>query len=133
MDIIITQWALDAYLDLKHRNIFSTSEYWKVIRPDVLLLNRYPNDIKFNNGKFWSLASDPMSKNKLQNGYKMKWHQIGNGKVQLRLTVALLNKAFLCESYEKIDTKQEKRKLAKFKTYIQLIEREQYITRSILL
>lgn len=132
MEIVITQWALDAYLDLKHRQVFSIDEYWGTIRPDVLLLKKYPKDIKFDNGKFWSLAADPDGGNKLSCGYKMKWHQIGNGRVQLRLTVAMVGDAFLCESYDKLNEKQEKRKLVKFKTYIQLIQRGQYSTRGVL-
>ncbi len=126
MDIVITQWALDAYLDLKHRRVFSMDEYWEIIRPDVVLLKKYPGDINFSNGKFWSPTI-------VNNGYKMKWHQIGNGKVQLRLTVAISRDAFLCESYDKKDEKQEKRKLAKFKTYTQLIRNGQYTTRGILI
>ena len=132
MEIHITQWALDAYLDLKHRQVFSREEYWSIIRPDVLLLKKYPKEVKFANRKFWSLATDETSSHKLSQGYKMKWHQIGNGRVQLRLTVAMLRDAFMCESYYKLNEKQERRKLAKFKTYIQLIQRGQYITRGVL-
>jgi hypothetical protein len=29
MEIIITQWALDSYLDLKHANQFSAKDYRK--------------------------------------------------------------------------------------------------------
>ena len=58
MNIIITQWALDSYLELKRLSTFSDSEYRKEIRPDVLLLKAYPNDPKFSNGKFWSVAQD---------------------------------------------------------------------------
>lgn len=56
----------------------------------------------------------------------MKWHQIGNGKVQLRLPIALLDQFFLCEAYVKPNDKVDKRKLAKFKTHIQLIAQGQY-------
>ena len=38
MKIVITAWALDSYLDLKHSGVFSSEEYKTKIRPDVLLL-----------------------------------------------------------------------------------------------
>tara|TARA_B100000989_G_scaffold296861_2_gene281055 strand:+ start:27393 stop:27791 length:399 start_codon:yes stop_codon:yes gene_type:complete len=131
VDIVITQWALDSYLDLKHNRTFSIQEYQNKIRPDVLLLRNYPKDTKFSNGKFWSPASD---KNgiKIAHGFKMKWHQVGDGKVQLRLPIAVLNEAMLCEAYQKNNDKKEKRMLAKFKTHIQLIQQGQYTIRGIL-
>ena len=57
MEIIITQWALDSYLDLKDATQFSAKDYKETIRPDVLLLLVFPNHAKFSNGKFWSPAS----------------------------------------------------------------------------
>jgi hypothetical protein len=57
MDIIITQWALDSYLDLMHSGAFSATDYRATIRPNVLLLKVYPNHPKFSNGKFWSIAT----------------------------------------------------------------------------
>ena len=62
----------------------------------------------------------------LEDGYKMKWHQIGNGKVQLRLTVGIFAEAFLCEAYVKNDPKTEKRKMARFKVYLEKIRRNEY-------
>lgn len=60
----------------------------------------------------------------------MKWHQIGNGRVQLRLTVGSLdNNYFLCEAYVKKDDKVDKRKLAKFKGYLELIWQGRYTIR----
>ena|SRR3989338_5618953 len=129
MEIIITQWALDSYLDLVSQKVFTRQEYLTVIRPDVLLLQVYPNDPKFKNGKFWSPAND---RNGLiiPTGYKMKWHQIGNGKVQLRLTVGIFDdECFLCEAYVKKDEKTDKRKLAKFKGYLELIRQGCYTIR----
>lgn len=35
VDLVITEWALDAYLEHKHRNVFTTDEYRQTIRPDV--------------------------------------------------------------------------------------------------
>jgi hypothetical protein len=118
--IFITQWALDSYLNLKHDQLFSEEYYKGALRPDVLRLKNYPDDPKFDIGKFWSPAK--LNKSIIQNGYKMKWHQVGNGKVQLRLPVCLSGDAYLCEAYVKRDEKLERRKLAKFKTHIQLIE-----------
>jgi len=43
MDILITQWALDSYLDLKQDYVFSEEEYKAVIRPDVMRLHYYPD------------------------------------------------------------------------------------------
>lgn len=125
MNIIITQWALNAYLDLKAQRVFSEEDYWNTLRPDVMLLKDYPHAPKFKNGKFWSVAQEA-SGEVIPNGYKMKWHQVGQGKVQLRLPIALLKQAFLCEAYVKENEKQEKRKLAVFKTHLQLIQQGRY-------
>ena len=125
MNIVITQWALNADLELKDQRVFSPEDYWEEIRPDVLLLKEYPKPTEFKNGKFWSIANDSNGE-VIPNGYKMKWHQMGNGKVQLRLPVALWKTAFLCAAYKKENEKQEKRKLAVFKTHIQLIEQNKY-------
>ena len=125
MDIVITQWALNAYLELKHQHVFSPETYWSEIRADVLLLKHYPEPPKFKNGKFWSVAQDGKGQ-LLPQGFKMKWHQVGAGHVQLRLPVALLQQAILCGAYVKENEKQEKRKLAIFKTHLQLIQQNRY-------
>ena len=83
MDIVLTAWALDSYLDLKHTKTFSAQEYKSMIRPDVMLLRNYPNEPKFQNSKFFSFATDGMN-NRIPDGYKLKWHQVGPGLVQLR-------------------------------------------------
>jgi hypothetical protein len=123
--IVITQWAVDAYLELKHRKVFTRRYYNARLRPDTLLLVDYPNNPKFKNNKFWSPAKD--SKGLIFNGYKMKWHQVGDGRVQLRLPVAILENAFLCQGYVKSDEKKEKRMMAKFKTHLQLIREGRYV------
>lgn len=71
MSIIITQWALDSYLELVSERVFSVDEYRLIIRPDVLLLKEYPYHPKFSQGKFWSGAQDNSGKN-IANGFKMK-------------------------------------------------------------
>ncbi len=125
MEIIITSWALNAYLDLKHRKVFSNLEYKQTIRPDVLLLLNYPGDPKFQNSKFWSQATD-RSNNRIPDGFKMKWHNLGNGKVQMRLPIGMFSEAMLCEAYVKGNAKEEQRKLARFKTHLELIRRGLY-------
>lgn len=129
MEVIITQWALDSYLELRAEDAFSHEEYWSVLRPSVLLLNKYPNDPKFNQSKFWSPAQDRNGR-VIPDGYKMKWHQIGNGRVQLRLTVGIFgSECFLCEAYIKKDDKVDTRKLARFKVYLDLIRQGSYTVR----
>ncbi len=39
MEIIITAWALDSYLEMKHQNQLSAQDYKQTVRPDVLLLS----------------------------------------------------------------------------------------------
>ncbi len=65
MEIIITEWGLNSYLEMKHNRVFTEGEYKNGLRPDVLLLARYPNDPKFNHSKFWSIATD-LAKKKFQ-------------------------------------------------------------------
>lgn len=119
LDILITEWALDSYLNLKHANIFTPQEYWGTIRPDIELLKVWPNDPKFDNGKFWSQAT--LGTNNIADGYKMKWHQVGPGREQLRTPITLQGAAYLCEAYKKTDEKADKRAMLRFKTHIQLI------------
>ena len=113
MEIIITEWALGSYLELRAQQAFVNEEYRQRIRPDVLLLRHYPIHPKFAQSNFWS--------QEFPNGFKMKWHQMGNGKVQIRLPVGVFGPAFLCEAYVKESPRQEARKLARFKTHLQLI------------
>ncbi len=125
MDIVITKWALDSYLDLFHQKYFTKQEYKERLRPDVLLLKDYPSPVKFNQPKFWSVAQDASGKI-ISDAFKMKWHQVGNGNVQLRLPVGMFDEIFLCEAYVKANTKQEKRKLFKLKTHLQLIRENKH-------
>lgn len=124
MDIVITAWALNAYLDLKHKYIFSQEDYEQLIRPKALLLKTYPQAPDFDNQKFWSPAT--LQGHMISDGFKMKWHQLGPGRVQLRLPVGLFQDVFLCEAYVKSDEKAEKRFLARFKTHLELIRRQKY-------
>jgi hypothetical protein len=84
MDVVITEWSLNSYLDLKHAQVFSDQEYHSVLRPDAELLKKDwpPVDPKFSNSKFWGP------------------------------TTSLGGKAFLCQGYVKTDDKVDKRQMA---------------------
>lgn len=126
-DIVITEWALNSYLDLKRLNTFTDQEYWNTIRPDVeLLRGGIPNsDPKFGNSTFWGPAKQ--GNVVLPDGYKMKWRQLGPGQVQLRLPIyARSRQVFLCEAYVKQNAKYEQRRLARFKTHLNLIFQGNY-------
>ena len=61
----------------------------------------------------------------------MKWRQVGPGKVQLRLPVAVglfqgAPAAFLCECYGKHDPKYEQRRMARFEQHMSLISQNRY-------
>lgn len=62
----------------------------------------------------------------ISGGFKMKWHQVGPGRVQLRLPVGLAAAAVLCEAYVKGGAKEERRRPARFKTHMQLIRQGRY-------
>jgi len=126
MDIVITEWALNSYLELKHSKVFSPEEYWEVIRPDTLLLANYPVEPKFGIQKFWSPAEDRLGV--IRGGFKMKWHQVGSGAVQLRLPVGIDGNAFLCEAYVK-DSKSEPRRLHKFRFHLERIREGNFSAR----
>jgi hypothetical protein len=130
--VIITQWALDSYLDLKHNNVFTDQEYYGTLRPDAVLLENYDGranrPAKFDDNKFWSIASGRAGK--VSDGYKMKWHNIGPGNVQLRLGVGLIDgKAWLCEAYVKDSSSTDKRKMARLRVHLRRIRQGQVITR----
>ena len=131
MDVIITEWALQSYLDLKGKGIFSVQDYRTILRPDAeLLKTEDPFDVnhpRFGNAKFWGPAT--FKGNIIKYGYKMKWHNFGPGKNQLRLCVVIVlselqgksaQRAFLCTGYVK-DTNREKREMARLKIKIQKI------------
>src|SRR4051812_40018665 len=119
MEIVITDWALQSYLNLL--GVFTRDEYLNILRPDVELLAIYPNHPKFDNDKFWGPCKDKSGKI-IHQSHKMKWHNIGPGRVQLRLLVAIAhNKAHLCNAYVKDNDSTDKQEMAKLKTKICLI------------
>lgn len=125
MDILITGWALDSYLELVHGQWLMRSDYRQVVRPDVLLLRSYPDAPKFRLDKFWSPAT--LKGVVLANGFKMKWHNLGERRIQLRLTVAMFGSALLLQAYVKTGAKAEARQMAKFKTRLELIRRGRFV------
>ena len=132
MQIIITEWALQSYLDLVHTGTVPHAEYKSILRPDVRKLQAYPTDVAFSNGKFWGPATD-RSGNSVPDGYKMKWHNLGPGRVQLRLAVAMLGvRAFLCRAYVKTSSAQDKREAAKLKDHIRDIHLGRHQVRGVL-
>jgi hypothetical protein len=60
MEIVITEWALQSYLELK--DTFTEKEYKEILRPDTSLLSEYPNHPKFGNPKFWGPCKDKSGK-----------------------------------------------------------------------
>ncbi|MGV3527191.1 MAG: hypothetical protein ACO1RX_23445 [Candidatus Sericytochromatia bacterium] len=119
MEVIITEWGLQAYLDLVGGGVITRDDYWDILRPDVEKLRLFPQHIDFSNSKFWGPATD-RGGNNIVNGYKMKWHNMGPGRVQLRLSVAILkSRAYLCRAYAKSSDAKDKREAAKLKDHIQ--------------
>ncbi len=132
MDVVITEWALQAYTDLKGRNVFTDQDYWSTLRPDVERLRTYPSDPKFSHSGFWSPAQDKGGV-VVASGFKMKWHNLGPGRVQLRLAVALHGgEALLCQAYVKDSATKDFREIAKFRGHISLIQQGRYIRRGTL-
>jgi hypothetical protein len=128
MDLIITNWALDSYqLLINDKHVFSKDEFLTVIRPDVLLLkDGFPSQHeKFNQSKFWGEAT--LNGKIIQNAFKMKWHNIGDGKIQLRLCVIILkSNIYICNGYVKND-RTEPREMAKLKLKIDKINEGKFV------
>lgn len=131
MEIVITDWALQSYLDLQ--DVFAVKEYREVLRPDAELLKVFPLHPKFENSKFWGPCKDKSGKI-IRHGYKMKWHNIGHGQIQLRLLVVIVDeKAYLCNAYVKDNENTDFREMAKLKVKIQLIQERKFTFRGRLL
>ena len=62
MEVIITEWALQSYLDLKAKGIFTEQDYHEILRPDAELLKTDDpfdaNHPRFSNAKFWGPATN---------------------------------------------------------------------------
>lgn len=139
MEVIITEWGLQSYIELKANAVFTDQDYRYQLRPDVELLKTDdpfdPAHPKFSNSKFWGRAT--FSGKVVKCGHKMKWHNLGPGKVQLRLCVVIVDsalekvkrqRAFICSAYVK-DDKTDAREMAKLKLKIQKIEDGTFVYR----
>lgn len=82
MRILITDWALDADAGMVGRD-FTEKEYRGVLRPDIARLHRRDADPRFKDARFWGPAQSGPACN-VPDGFKMKWHNIGPGLIQLR-------------------------------------------------
>lgn len=140
MEIVITEWAKQSYLELRNKNVFSRADYKAILRPDSERLRTYPTDPKFGASSFWGPATD-LSGKPIQSGFKMKWRNFGVGHVQLRLLVAILEsdlngekkvRAHLCQSYVKDNESKDNREMAKLKNRIRDIALGTYYYRGLL-
>lgn len=108
MRIFITRWGFDAYLEHLHAGLFDAKLYKGVLRLDILRLRAKATDTKFKNSKFWGPAQR-FNGTTIDDGYKMKWHNFGNGNVQFRLCVALVGEdAYLCHAYIKTSAARDR-------------------------
>lgn len=139
MEVVITEWAKQSYLEFVSKQIFTRAEYVQTLRPDAERLKNFPQDPKFGQSNFWGPAKQ--GSQTIQHGFKMKWHNIGSGTVQLRLLVVIhssdlhgvrADRAFLCESYVKSSPSVGQRKMAKIKNRIKDIAQGTYYYRGLL-
>ena len=95
----------------------------------ALLKGGFPSPhAKFQSSKFWGPAESRFGI--VPNGFKMKWHNFGPGKVQLRLMVAVIaGDAYLCQAYVKKGAPQDKREGANLKVRMNLIHAGRYTWR----
>jgi hypothetical protein len=61
MEVIITEWGLQSYIDLLRSSVFTDIDYKTILRPDVVLLKTNDPFDKTNpifaNDKFWGPAT----------------------------------------------------------------------------
>jgi hypothetical protein len=135
VQVHITEWATDSYFDLVvSRKVISRADYKSIIRPDVELLKPERGlplqNQKFKKSTFWGPATS-LGK-AINNSFKMKWHNFGSGKFQLRPCIGIIGaESFLCRAYVK-DDKTEKREMAIFKIHMQRILNGKYTKRGVL-
>ena len=104
--IIITSWALDSYRELVPRHV-NVEEYWSTLRPDIVRLRHRTTDARFNNPSFWGPAQSGPNK-VISQAFKMKWHNIGPGRIQLRLgVVECEGDYYLCHAWSKTSQNQD--------------------------
>jgi hypothetical protein len=131
--VVVTEWTLDSFLQLAQRGVLTSAEHGGVLRPDLVLLRQGlpATDPRFHAHAFWSPAKQGSWL--IRGGYKMKWHQLGPLQVELRLAVtALPGQVLLCECYDKASSADERRKMARLKTQMNLIAAGRYTHRGTL-
>lgn len=132
MRIVITAWGLDSYLELLSRRQFGRDFYYATLRPDILRLRGWRSDPRFHDPRFWGPAVDRQGRN-IEDGYKMKWHNVGPGRIQLRLCVALVEgDAYLCHAYAKTSPAMDRIKAASLRDKIDLVRSGQHRERGVL-
>jgi hypothetical protein len=91
-------------------------------RPDVKKLLHYPQLADFANASFWGPAQS--KKGVVPDGYEMKWHNVGPGRVQLRACVAILGDvAYVCQAFVKTSAALDLMNGAKLRSRIELLKR----------
>lgn len=129
MRIVITEWALDAYRRMIDQHLFSEADYWSTIRPDIQRLFDFPSDPRFGDSNFWGPAKSNPSQI-VRDGFKLKWHNLGPGQIQLRLGVALLGStAWLCGAWNKTSRPMDHLASARLAKQIEEIRAHRAITR----
>ena len=132
MNIVITDWALQSYLDLKHKYVFTPADYHSKFRPGALLLADFPSPAEFTNSNFWGPTQIGRGNN-LKGGYKMKWDSVGPGRVELRLGVTFFQgEAFLCQAYVKSKPQDDYRQGLNLARYIEQIQKNRVVKRGLL-
>lgn len=130
--IVITRWGLDSYLEHRQGGLFDLATYRSVLRPDILLLRSFlagAPDPKFLASRIWGPAQGRNGK-AISDGYKMKWHNFGNGRVQFRLCVAIIGSdACLCHAYIKTSPGRDLLMAASLQDKITLIRAQTFDAR----
>ena len=122
MRIFITRWGLDSYLEHRDSGVITRELYYEQLRPDILRLRHRDTDPKFQQPSFWGPAIGP--RGRVDEGWKMKWHNLGPGRLQLRLCVAVVEAdAYLCHAYVKTSPAQDRRRAARLRDQIRLIRK----------
>lgn len=96
------------------------------------LLKVFPHDRRFKQSTFWGPATDKAG-NVITDGYKMKWHNLGPGRVQLRVSAAVLGgRAYLCRGWVKDSTATDKIEAATLKRHMNIIAAGKHTERGLI-
>ncbi len=120
MVVKITDWGLQSYLKIIHKNLMPRDEYRQVIRPDVERFRLFPADPMFSNSRRWGPAK--VGSHHVADGFKMKWHNLTHMD-QLRLCVAVIGAtAYICQAYNKTSPALDRRQCLKFEANIKALK-----------